>query len=228
MLIDIHTHSESVQNHNHLRFVVGKHSLGIHPWELVAPFDMELYALKFGELKNLFSPKVLAIGECGFDRRRADIAPVDIQETIFKWHMDWAMKEKRPLVVHCVKAYSDLLKMLKSAHYAGKILLHDFGGSLEEANKLLDYDSYFSFGHRLIHPNDKRLETLRGLPKDRLFLETDGQTDIGIVEIYTKAGDLLNLNQKQLEVQFEKNLADFFSNLDNVSTADVIDYLRHP
>ena len=83
MLVDIHTHTIK-QN---LCFVVGEHSLGIHPWELTLPFSEAIYFQKFLELKNKFNSRILAIGECGLDRRRLEIVDINIMITpeILPW-----------------------------------------------------------------------------------------------------------------------------------------------
>jgi len=223
MLIDFHTHSLDVENENDLRFVVGKNSLGIHPWELTAPFEENLYQKKFQQLKTQFHASILAIGECGLDRRRDGIAPIEMQARVLEWHMDWAKEMNRPIIIHCVKAHSDLLKILKDKKYKGKVLLHDYAGSLEEANKFLFYDCYFSFGHRLF--TQARADVFKSLPVERLFLETDDQQKIKIKALYEKAQALLNIDQKSFELMIEENLASFFSDLDNISTADVINNL---
>jgi TatD DNase family protein len=224
VFVDIHTHNFHVEK-NHLNFLVGSHSLGIHPWELNNPFDIHSCKEKFNNLKNQLSSKVLAIGECGLDRRREGLVSIEIQEKILEWHMDWALEVKLPIVIHCVRAYSDLLKILKTKKYRGKILLHDYSENLEMAQALLHYDCYFSFGARLFKNNLDLEKVFQSLPLDKIFLETDDQKVFNIEAIYEKAQSLLNMNEVALEERLMSNLTDFFSDLDNISTADVIDNL---
>lgn len=226
MLIDIHTHYSCHENLEQLSFLVGMHSLGIHPWELKAPFDQAEYFLKFTQLKKNFHPLILAIGECGMDRRRESIAPIEFQEMVLQWHLDWALETKRPIVIHCVRAYSDLLKILKEKKYQGKILLHDFSGSQEIAHAFLDFDCYFSFGKRLLSLQSKASRVFISLPIEKLFLETDDQKEVSLISIYDQASELKKCPRSFLESQLEKNLTGFFSDLDNISTSDVIDHLR--
>ena len=228
MMVDIHTHThiQKVGNLNQLRFVVGKHSIGIHPWELIIPFDEILFAEKFLKLKKEFHPKVLAIGECGLDRRRTGIVDINIQEIVLELHMDWAQEVKRPLILHCVRAEADLLKILKARKYQGRILLHDFSGNLEAAQALLKYNCFFSFGRRPFNPDSHAAAVMKSLPKDKIFLETDDQTDFSIEDLYYKAAQLLKLDEKDCEELYLKSLENFFSNLDDISSADIIDDLR--
>lgn len=223
MLIDIHTHNEN--KNSYLAFLVGKHSLGIHPWELTAPFVESEVREKFLQLKTTFHPKILAIGECGFDRRREGIAEIGDQEKVLEWHMDWASEVGRPLVLHCVKASSDLLKMLKQKNYKGKILLHDFAGNLEEANQFLHHDCYFSFGKSLFRKDGKAAEVFSMLPREHLFLESDDHRDHTLLEIYQKAAQILKIDFNECEKIFEENLKRFFLDLNDVSSSDVINYL---
>jgi TatD DNase family protein len=225
MLIDIHTHNLQVDRSDQLRFIVGKHSLGIHPWELTTPYNETLCAEKFLKLKMQFQKKILAIGECGLDRRREEIANSDIQEIVLGWHMDWALEVKLPLILHCVKAEADLLKILKARKYKGRILLHDFAGDYETAQSFLKYDCYFSFGSRLFNSKTHSNEVMKLLPREKVFLETDDQTEFTLVDMYQKAVVILKLDGKTCEELFLSNLTNFFSNLNDISSADIINYL---
>ena len=226
MLIDIHSHHKSIIDDKfQLTFVVNHHSLGIHPWELTLPFDETTELQKITELKAQFNSKILAIGECGLDRRRKDIVNIDIQEKVLNWHMDWALEVKRPLILHCVKAEADLLKILKKKRYPGRILLHDFGGSLETAQSLLKYDFFFSFGKRLFNPNSQAAKVMKSLPQNKIFIETDDQTDFSLEDIFQKATSLLKLESDKCEELFFNNLLSFFSDLNDLSSTDIINYL---
>ena len=227
MLIDIHTHQFRIEQAKNLQFIVGKHSLGIHPWQLNNSFNREYYQEKLQDLKLQFNKKILAIGECGLDRRRADILGLEDQEEILKLQLEWANAVKRPIIIHCVKSYADLLKVLKSISFKRKILIHDFSGNLKIAQDLLSYDCYFSFGKRLMDKKSSTNQVFPLLPKEKLFLETDDQNEVLIEEIYNYASALLGIKRNELEVLIENNLRSFFSDLDDISASDIIDCLRN-
>ncbi len=220
--IDIHTHLNKSEG---LSFLVGVHSLGIHPWDLKSPFKEAEVFTKFLQLKKTFQPNMLAVGECGLDRKREGIATLEEQLKVFEWHLDWAQETKRPIIIHCVKAHSDVLMILKQKKYAGKILMHDFAGNYFEAEKFLKFNCFFSFGARLFNEKEKAHEVIKMLPTNRIFLETDDQIDFDIVAIYKKTQSLLGLGERELKKIMEDNLKDFFLDLDNISTADIINYL---
>jgi TatD DNase family protein len=221
MFIDIHTHIQSAQPPN-LCFLVGKHSLGIHPWSLTAERSIETIEVEFESLKRELTYSILAIGECGLDRSREGIADINMQMSVLEWHLDWALKVRRPVIIHCVKAHSDLLMMLKKKRYDGKLLLHDYAGNLNEAMKFLGYDVYFSFGARLFKENSKASTVYKNLPRERIFLETDDQKEISIEALYKKSEVILRMSQVELENLFFKNLLHFFNDLNNVSSSDLI------
>lgn len=224
MFVDIHSHLKKTTNN--LVFIVGKHCLGIHPWELMTPFNELDTSMKFEQLKNYSSEKMLGIGECGLDRRRKGIVSIEEQMKVFLWHMQWALKEKLPLIIHCVKAYSDLLELLVQTKYTGKILVHDFRGNLDEAHALSFFDVYFSFGKSLFMPDQKVTKNFKNISRDRIFLETDDQDEFSIEDIYYKAADLLELEMSACKALFIANLQRFFLDVNNVSSSDVIDNLR--
>ena len=139
--------------------------------------------------------------------------------------MDWAILVQRPLIIHCVKAYADLLKILKARKFSGRILIHDYSGNFAMAQSLLKFDCYFSFGKSLFSNKLAAASVLRFLPKDKIFLETDDQLDFSIEDIYKKAAFILELDEKNCEKLFHLNLLNFFSNLNDVSSTDIVDIL---
>lgn len=227
MLIDIHTHNLEAESSSHLRFIVGKHYLGIHPWDLVEPFELEFYEKQFEQVKKKLDQYVIGIGECGLDRRRTGVADIGTQMDVLGWHFDFANKLNMPIILHCVRAYSDLLHVLKIKKYNGKILLHDYNGNEEVTLKLRPYDCYFSFGRSLFNRDNKAAELLKLLPREKIFLESDSHNNFSFESIYQRASFILGMDQVELEVQMEKNLVEFFSDLDNISSADIINNLRN-
>lgn len=197
MLINIHTHIRT-DKENQLEIVVGEDTVGIHPW------DIE----KTPDFRNV-RERCLMIGETGLDRSERHKHNLIQQEKLLCIHFDAATKFNLPIVLHCVHAHSDLLHVLKELKYSGKILLHDFAGNDQQLNAYLNYDAYFSFR--------RKFDILKIAPIDRIFLETDDQTQFSIADIYQEAG--------VSELQLEKNLLTFFSDLEYVRSADVIDYL---
>lgn len=216
MFIDAHTHQ---LNPNHPSMIMGKHALGIHPWDVKGPFDRKNILSMFQKIEN---QKMFAIGECGLDRARVGLAEISEQAEVFEWHLDLASKLNLPVVVHCVRAHSDIVGILKKKKWKLPILLHDFSGNEQQILEYLKYPVYFSLGKRIL----KDSELLSKIPLDRLLLETDDQVEVSIEELYQKTADILKLDLNQLSDQLERNFLSFFSESNNVRSSDFIKNFR--
>jgi TatD DNase family protein len=217
LYIDIHTHHAST--HSTFCLLVGDHVKGLHPWDLSKDLHMEDAKRRFEDLQG---QPMLAIGECGLDRRRVGIYSIGEQLEVFSWHVELAKKLKKPLVVHCVHAESDLLAFLKNQKFLGPILLHDFKGNSRSLDHFKNYDVYYSFGARLFRDDKKYLDFFKQVPLQKLFLETDDQIQYSIQDIYSKACEILSIPESLFSGQMEKNLKRFFGYADDVCTADIV------
>ncbi len=134
-------------------------------------FDYEYY-------KKLASdPKVVAIGECGFDYYRNSGAK-DIQKEVLIKQIKLAQELKKPLMFHCRPskgtddAYEDLLGIISSYRFSIPKISHFYAGSLETAKKLLEQDFYFTFGGVITFSRDYD-EIVKYIPLDKIMVETD-------------------------------------------------------
>lgn len=132
-------------------------------------FDYDYYK-KLGEHE-----KVVAIGECGFDFFRQGNETKDKQEKAFTAQIELAAELKKPLMIHCREAYSDLIKTVTTyykllANPAG--IVHFFSGTKDDAKKLLELGFYFSFGGVITFVRDYD-ELIKYIGLERIVLETD-------------------------------------------------------
>lgn len=218
LYIDSHAYHKS----SHTQILVGIDTLAIHPWELTEPFDLSQFEMRWNELKANSADK-LAIGECGLDRAREGLVPMSLQIEVLKKHFNLAVELSLPIIIHSVRTTSDLLGMLKRKPFKNNILLHAFGGNDYEAQELLKYPVYFSYGARLL----KNPLTLKSVPLDRILLETADQTEVSIEEIYVAASKLLNLSLEDLQERVRKNFLAFFNKPNDQSASDFIKNLNH-
>jgi len=159
-------------------------SFGIHPWFLNEENSVRLLNLV---RDNIVNPWVVAVGEAGFDKLRGP--SLDLQYKIFCGQVKIAEDFSKPVFIHCVRAWDELLAAYKELKPKTKWIVHGFRGSRELAAQLLSKGFYLSFWFDfIIRPESSEL--IRSLPLTRIFLETDG-ADIDIREIYYKvAADL--------------------------------------
>lgn len=169
-------------------------SAGIHPLH-IPPHPEE--ALE--ELDRLAaSPFCIAIGEAGLDKRIP--TPLSIQREIFLCQAKKAASCHLPLVVHCVRAWGELLSARKDIPTSVVCVVHGFRGNPRLAEILLDKGFYLSFGFRF-NP-----QSLMLCPPVRLFLESD-EDPRPIVTLYHAVSDLRSCPPEKLRARCWENLA---------------------
>ena len=209
--IDIHTHHArmglSVLN-RHDNFEQAEDgvlcSLGLHPWYLSgAVFDEQLRQLEqYAQLDN-----VLAIGECGLDK--VTKTEWTLQVRAFTAQVTLANRLNKPLIIHCVRAYEELLRLLKEHHVNVPVIFHGFNKSLQVAERILAAGYYLSFGAALQHEQSHSSIAITHVPANRLFLETDDAPS-SIEDIYKTASILLKTDIDALILQLQKNFHTVF------------------
>ena len=200
-LINLHTHRTSETENTQIQNVFAQDlshgkpaflfSAGLHPWHIgkVNPEECFQAIDRAAELKNMF-----AVGECGLDRS-VDTA-FALQEWCFKQQIQIAENHRKPLIIHCVRAYSDLQKYKKEDKSGLPWIIHGYYGNLETTLSLNKHDFYFSVGEQFLKDESKH-DILRSIPFNRLFFETDDR-EISIAEIYSLAAQILKFDESEL------------------------------
>ena len=187
MIINIHTHTPK-QSEQTLS------TIGIHPYHAsgASPdsiLSIERQALEFD-----------AIGEIGLDYSCG--VERDSQILVFKAQLEVAQQYNKGVVLHCVKAFEQVMDILKK--YRLKfVIFHGFIGSPEQALRATERGYYLSFGERTFR-SPKSMEAMRAIPIDHLFLETD-ESHVAIEDIYSKASEILALPKNMLEYIINEN-----------------------
>lgn len=147
------------------------YSVGIHPWNAAEASDLQWSQL--GEMAAM--PCVAAVGETGFDAVRG--GDMRLQHDLFERHVRLSESLRKPLVVHCVRAYQQLIAARRDLKPAMSWMVHGFRGKPEVADMLLRAGCCISLGPMF------NSRTARLIPADRLLIETDDDphTDIDMV-----------------------------------------------
>jgi TatD DNase family protein len=180
------------------------YSIGIHPWFIVeerVESDLQIIESKLQE------PNCLAAGECGLDKR-IDV-PMELQQTVFEKQLLLAEKYKKPVVIHCVAAFQELIDTKNRLQITVPILIHGFSKKEQLAKQLLDNGFYISFGKYLLL-NPELESVFKMMPDDRFFLETD-TVEEGIQEVYALAAKYKNINIKELQNIIRTNFNKVFN-----------------
>ena len=174
------------------------YSAGIHPWwienasESLISSTLQLAAS---------TANVVAIGECGIDH--AISTPLVIQQKIFYQHIALSESAKKPLIIHCVRAWQELLAMHSAAKPHQPWIIHGFRAKPSVAEKLLQQGLYLSFGHRF------NTESLLITPAERMFVETD-DSGLDIAAVAQIVAQAASLTLEQLASQVNSNAAKLF------------------
>ena len=142
--------------------------VGWHPTEAASFTEAGL-----AEIRELAAhPKVVAIGEIGFDFYWDYATPAE-QEVCFAAQYELAQQLGKPLVYHCREAYPHMLARPESLpRHPG--LFHCFGGDSSEAVRALELGCWFGVDGPLTYPKNIELRDLfASLPRDRVVIETD-------------------------------------------------------
>lgn len=171
---------------------------GIHPWFL----NESNYKQLIISVESLIThPDIIAIGEAGFDRLRGP-SP-ELQRRAFEDQIIISEKIRKPVVVHCVRAWDELLAVHKKLKPEMSWLIHGYRGNVKLATQLISKGMYLSFWFDFVlRPGSGDL--LRHLPTDRIFLETDG-ANVDIKNIYDKVASDLDLSVDELKSIILKN-----------------------
>lgn len=182
------------------------YTLGIHPWFI----EHQDTNQTMQHLESLAEhPAVLAIGECGLDKAIA--TPLAIQIDVFHRQIALAERIGKPLIIHCVRAFSELLHLKKQLCPTRPWIIHGFGGKPALAKQLLNHGCYLSFGALLLDARSHAAAALREAPPDRVFLETDS-ADAPIGEIVAAAAKIRGVDVATIRQQIQSNFKRVFLN----------------
>lgn len=146
-------------------------SLQLHPWHLPhkpAELEAELSQFHNTALQLRQNPLFVAIGECGLDGHCE--TPLDIQQQAFVEALHVSRELNLPVIIHCVKLWSELLNIAKTFPMAdsdSRYIIHGFRKGPQLAQQLIDAGFCISLGKHY-HPDIPNL-----IPPDRLYHETD-------------------------------------------------------
>ncbi|KAL9681529.1 hypothetical protein QQ045_013314 [Rhodiola kirilowii] len=145
---------------------------GLHPWYVGERSSEWLTTLK----QYLNNTPSAAVGEIGLDKgthgRTVDFTD---QVEAFRSQLKLAKEVKRPASIHCVRAFGNLLPILKEmGPFPAGIILHSYLGSAEMVPEFAKLGAYFSFsGYLMFMKEQKAKKMLKTVPLERILMESD-------------------------------------------------------
>lgn len=171
---DIHTHHvgkpDSVLSipFHEVEGIDQPYSLQLHPWHLTGREQISDFEQCARQLQS--DHIFIAIGECGLDPLCS--TPMDLQHTAFLAALRLAKELHKPLIIHCVKLWSELINDVSQVlsleeRLALPVIIHGYRKGPQLARQLLDAGFSLSLGKHY-HEEVRAL-----IPPDRLYFETD-------------------------------------------------------
>lgn len=139
---------------------------GVHPHEAAAWPEQR-------EAIEEMAPLVAAIGETGMDFYR-DLSPRDQQETSFRGHIELALSQRKPIIVHCRDAFAPIHDIIDETGVGAQAVLHSWTGGTRWTRRFLDLGVTLSFSGPLAFETGETIRFGAALvPPDRAVVETD-------------------------------------------------------
>lgn len=207
---DIHTHktepgpghlaivNKMIDASRSLCFLPGfYYSYGIHPW-YIGNREMQFALLT----EALLHPSVVALGEAGLDKNAE--APMELQVEVFTEQAALAEEIGKPVIIHCVKAWDELLAVKKSVNPKQNWILHGYRGNEIQAKQLIGKGFRLSFGA------NHNPGAVRAAWPGHILAETD-ESEIKIEAVYAGIAASLDIPVDLLASTLRDNVKEIFS-----------------
>jgi len=183
---------------------IPNYSIGIHPWYIDENrLESDLEIIK----EKLQLSECLALGECGLDKRIE--IPLELQFSVFKKQLEMVKQTNKPIVLHCVAAYDEVIAIKKEMKIENPMIIHGFSKNEQVAKSLLNNGFYLSFGKYLLrNPDLEKVFTFA--PENQILLETD-TIEESIYEVYKKAASIKGISIEEMKAIIFNNFSRIFS-----------------
>lgn len=181
------------------------YSVGLHPWHIKDSWDEGIVNL----IQHASSrEEVAALGEAGLDR--AIETPLEIQTEVLIPQLKIAEKAGKPVLIHCVRAYSEIIGIRNKYRLKVPWIFHSFTANLQIAGQLISHGCYLSFGKFLLAEKSPVPEMFRHINDDFIFLEND-DANLNIRLIYKRACELKGYGEDKMKMIIYNNFKRCFN-----------------
>jgi TatD DNase family protein len=144
--------------------------MGLHPCSVGTDYKSVLDQMK----NQLNTNKYIAVGEIGMDLYW-DKSFINEQADALKIQIEWAKERKLPIVIHVRDAFDEIFEVIDPLNDDSLTgVFHCFTGSLNQANKVLDYGGFkLGLGGVLTFKNSGLDKIVTDIDIKHLVLETD-------------------------------------------------------
>ena len=131
-----------------------------------------------------------------------------MQLKVFKAQILLSEEYQKPLIIHCVKSFQEVLLLKKEIKPQQPWIIHGFNKNSQVAASLIKNSCFLSFGKSLLK-NEKLQDAFKEIPLENIFLETD-DSEIAIETIYKKAAEIKNVTIGEIKKNIHQNFNKIF------------------
>lgn len=191
--IDIHTHKATsrsnvieVLNISPYEECTCIASCGLHPWNVDEKWEEAVTAVE----RMAGESNIVFIGEAGIDKLCG--TDLQMQMEAMERQARTAEEASKPMIIHCVKGYDEIISIKKAVKAEQKWIIHGFRGKPQLAQQLLGQGVDISLGNKF-NP-----ETAKAIPLERLWIETD-ECSADICSIYKAVAETKGMDIEELK-----------------------------
>ncbi len=200
------------------------HSVGVHPHHASDYQDLTAAQL-VGIAEN---SNAVGIGECGLDLYY-EYSDIDLQEPVFRAHINAAQTLKLPLIIHSRDADERMAAMLTEEHTRKPFipLMHCYTSGRDLAERALALNGYVAFSGIITFRNADNVRAIAEMvPLDRLLIETDcpylapvphrGRRcePAHVVHVAEKLAEIKNVTPEEIAAVTTDNFFQLFTKID--------------
>jgi len=166
-------------------------SIGLHPWHATLDkLELQMkYLMVLAKQDN-----VKLIGECGLDKLKGE--PLNHQILILTQQIKLAEELRKPVILHCVKAFDELLQLKNRLEVKVPMIIHGFNKNAALGSQLIAKGFLLSFGATVLKESSNLAKLIENT--DNFFLETD-DAEINISEIYSAVAEIKKCSVDELK-----------------------------
>lgn len=195
--------------------------MGLHPCSVNENYKQELAIVKEWLDKRAFC----AVGEIGLDLYW-DKTFFEQQKAAFKQQIEWAKALDVPIVIHSRDSTWEVIELLRALNDEKlRGIFHCFGGTVEEANAIIELGFYLGIGGVLTFKKSILKHTLESIDLKHLVLETDApylaptpyrgkRNESAYVKIVAKQlAAIKKITLEEVAIQTTRNAQNIFENV---------------
>lgn len=194
---------------------LAKIGIGLHPWKITNNTSIFTLDDNLQHYIEKYQPNF--IGECGLDKLRDNF---NLQLQVCELHCALAIKYNLPIVFHCVRAYNELLEIIKKYPKLYGIV-HGFNANNNIARQFIKKNFKLGIGSIIFNQNSQLYKSINHFPLDSVIIESDApympilgmhKSSISDCKIYaTKLAAIKHMEASEVINQINQNWSNIFS-----------------